>query len=210
MTEKKSLTKVEEIRTFTRSRIKDLQEKYISGDPPARADLARLRRAVGKPLGNTPETWLIVSQRFPSHLVGHHESPSAAENAIFHAMTLYALHQQSKTSERMHVVPTVDKSYEAKTSRLNLGTAMCQLINPTKGIEDDKAVRRRFIAITTAQSFEGVVYHLRGVIQLLRNNSIPLDYGLLASDLYQLQFPESAKFVRLNWARQLHHKRNEF
>ena len=46
--------------------------------------------------------------------------------------------------------------------------------------------------------------HLRGMIQLLRREGIPLDYPQLAEDLYQYQFVDGAPNVRLRWGRDLY------
>ena len=49
-----------------------------------------------------------------------------------------------------------------------------------------------------------VSHHLRGMIQLLRREGIPLDYPQLAEDLYQYQFVDGAPNVRLRWGRDLY------
>ena len=63
---------------------------------------------------------------------------------------------------------------------------------------------RRFNALATADSMPEVSHHLRGMIQLLRREGIPLDYPQLAEDLYQYQFVDGAPNVRLRWGRDLY------
>ena len=201
MTDTKPMPKRSRVAGFTRARIEYLQNQYTTGNPAARADLARFRRAAGKPLGATPETWQVFSQGFPEELIGRGDAPSKAENAAYHAITLYALHQQSKTDKNMHFA-SKDEDNRLIASP-GLGDAIRQLANPANP-DESKAIMRRFTAITTAQTFDALVYHLRGLIKLFRTENIALDYGRLASDLYELQFAESAKSVRLNWARQLY------
>lgn len=206
MTAAQQPSKVALIQGFTRGRIEHLQKQYLDGNPSARADLARFRRTIGKPLGETPETWQVFSYGVPNDLVGYSDAPSHAERAIYHAVTLYAVHQQSKTDKPMHINPEVNEQ-GFKTS-FGIGDAIRQLAKPS-GDDEAKSIMRRFTAITTAQTFEALTYHLRGLIQLFRSESIPLDYGQLAADLYRLQFPESAKSVHLQWARQLYRTRTD-
>lgn len=66
--------------------------------------------------------------------------------------------------------------------------------------EEMNRILRRLNAAATANSISSLAYHLRGLVQLLRAKSVPLDYAALASDIYRYQFPESAGQVRLAWA----------
>lgn len=68
----------------------------------------------------------------------------------------------------------------------------------------ESSVLRRFNALATADSIPEVSHHLRGMIQLLRREGIPLDYPQLAEDLYQYQFVDGAPNVRLRWGRDLY------
>ena len=84
-----------------------------------------------------------------------------------------------------------------------LGGAVRQLAEKT-AVEQDwtkSSVLRRFNALATADSMPEVSHHLRGMIQLLRREGIPLDYPQLAEDLYQYQFVDGAPNVRLRWGR---------
>ena len=40
---------------------------------------------------------------------------------------------------------------------------------------------------------------MRGIIQLLRGEGIPIDYPMLAADLYRYQFNSLVSNVRLKW-----------
>ena len=71
-----------------------------------------------------------------------------------------------------------------------------------------KAVQRRFNAFATARSMPECLHHLRGLIQLLRSEDIPLDYVELAGDLYEFQTPDGAARVRLRWGQDFY--RNAF
>jgi CRISPR type I-E-associated protein CasB/Cse2 len=55
----------------------------------------------------------------------------------------------------------------------------------------------------------GRLYHLRGLISLLRSQPIPipLDYGQLGADLYRLFDPkQNSDSVVARWGRELHNR----
>ena len=165
-------------------------------EPQWRAELAELRRGVGRRPGELPALWGSLLANMPEDLRGNDE-PSAAEWAVYLALTLFALHQQgTNRSDGM-------MNQEGKT----LGGAVRQLaVSSVEPGQDwtESSVLRRFNALATADSMPEVSHYLRGMIQLLRREKIPLDYPQLAVDLYRLQFVESAANVRLQWGRQLY------
>lgn len=154
-----------------------------------RAALAHLRRAVGRPPGTVPEVWGVTIDGLASDRAG--DQPTRQEHAVHAAMTLFAVHQQSK-SQPMHV------------RGVGLGRAIRRLeaASPGFGSGDITPARRRLDALATAESLTEVLHHLRGVVDLLRSKDVPLDYVALAEDLLQLQRPGGAAAVRLRWARQ--------
>lgn len=169
-----------------------IQSGYLSDDQrrfaAASAVLARLRRAVGREPGDDPMVWETVFSGWPSSLDARGDAATPAERAAFTAVTLYAVHQQSKRRDGMH-----------KAGR-SLGRAVGELARAS-GNED--SVRRRFDMIATASSIDEIVYHARGLVTQLRGSEspVPLDYGLLASHLRKLQHPAAATAVRLQWGR---------
>jgi CRISPR system Cascade subunit CasB len=155
----------------------------------ARASLAVLRRSLSAPLAEQPQVWSEVFNSFPAELEGPRDEPGVYETAAHLALAFFALHQQSR-SEPMH------KSNEG------FGMAMCRL-HQVSGENQKKGIERRFNAALTAQTTDELVHHLRGLIQMLRSYSIPMDYGQLANDLVALNYPDSARRVRLRWARDM-------
>lgn len=155
-------------------------------DPDAISTLARLRRGIGAEPGSdyTLERYTWV----PDRLVGYvpDKGPADTEYAVHDAITLYALHQQSQR-QGMH------------QSGNGLGTAVSRLVDKSAGPE---GVRRRFAALGTASNYQEAIYHLRGLITMLRGAEIPLDYGLLADDLLALRTPYGAQRVRAAWGRE--------
>lgn len=155
---------------------------------PQRAELANLRRGVGRVPGEMPELWGSFLQDLPEELESRDGIPTCAEWAIYLALTLYAMHQQGR------VLPAENMN----RPQVRLGQAVRRLV---KGDErpEESSILRRFNALATANSMTERAQHLRGIIQLLRAEKIPLDYLQLAEDLYWLQLPAAAARVRLRW-----------
>lgn len=167
-------------------RIKRLQAEYLRELPAARADLARLRRGLGKPAGSVPEIWEITVGAVPDALSSDRDEPSQAELAAHAAFTLYALHQQS-LPRPMHV------------PGMSFGQAVRQL---HAGDDRSKeAVARRFMAVATAVSNDEVLTHVRGLVTQLRSAQIGLDYARFADEVADLLNPPKAQTVRLRWGR---------
>lgn len=62
-------------------------------DNQRRAELAKLRRGIGHAPGDLPELWGSFLLEMPESFQGR-SAPSAAEWAVYLALTLYAMHQQ--------------------------------------------------------------------------------------------------------------------
>lgn len=164
----------------------------------AKATAAKLRRALTRPAGSVPEVWEITLGGLPEKLVGYSDDPTAAEQAAHTALCLFAIHQQSQGT-RMH------------QSGWGLGKSLRKLHRELGGADDldSGPLIRRFNALSTADSLDEMLWHLRGLITQLRAKGIPLDYGLLARDLYRYSVPEYRDSVRLRWGRDFYTYRPE-
>ena len=170
-------------------RVSRLQTAYLSKNSGQQAfgtaALARLRRGVGKAPGAIHDILeFTLADEFVRSTAG--DEPTREEIAAHACMTLYALHQQSQ-SERMH-----QRGY-------GMGRSI-RALTP-KDPTDKPAVLKRFQVLGTADSLEELLHHTRGMIQLLRSNRIPLDYGLLADELVRWQRSDGPNQVRLQWGR---------
>lgn len=180
---------------FVGDRVSRLQARILArGDGPTKATLAKLRRRVGQPLAADLELWGLVFDGFPESELGRGDLPSPAEEAAYAAMTLFAVHQQSKF-EPMHV------------SGVGLGAAVRGLASPDGAEGESHPPPHRFTALATADTFADTLHHARGLVQQLRAASIGVDYGRLAEDLAALQDLDRADSVRLSWAREFHRGR---
>ena len=169
-------------------------------DNQRRAELAKLRRGIGHAPGELPELWGCFLLGMPESFQGR-SAPSAAEWAVYLALTLYAVHQQGN-----------DRPMNCPGN--TLGRAVRQLAERNSAGQDwtEASVLRRFNALATAEEITEISHHLRGMIRLLsaaKDGGIPLDYPQLAADLYELQCtdPRYAQIpanVRLRWGQDLY------
>lgn len=185
-----------EIQNFVSGKVHKLQSSYllVSGKSAGARQLAALRHAITREPGSSADVWDLEFGGLRSDLVGKGDRPSRAERAVHGALTLYAFHQQSR-SEPMHV----------SGNEHGLGFAMRDLIRGDKARYDNLAegeLPRRFVALVTAESMAEMLHYLRQLVQQLKSAGIPLDYGLLAADLYKLQDAYQADSVRRRWGRE--------
>ena len=169
-------------------------------DNQRRAELAKLRRGIGHAPGELPELWGSFLLGMPESFQGR-SAPSAAEWAVYLALTLYAVHQQGN-----------DRPMNCPGN--TLGRAVRQLAERNSAGQDwtEASVLRRFNALATAEEITEISHHLRGMIQLLsaaKDGAIPLDYPQLAADLYELQctdprYVQTPANVRLRWGQDLY------
>ena len=151
----------------------------------SKAHLAQLRRGVGKLPGELPELWGLFLKDMPEKLMGKGGEPSYAEQAIYTALTLFALHQQG------HSGPMYGDGEEDR-----LGRAARKLVHNE---EDEEHIRMRLGVVAKSEDMTELSYHLKTVVRLLGNSDIKLDYVDLAKDLYWFQFEAYADRVRLKW-----------
>ena len=153
----------------------------------ARGELAALRRGVSRSPGELPEIWELTRVEVPD---GAGDAPTWEEIAVHTAMTLYAVHQQSRTEHMF-------------SPGVGLGSAARRLIGSPD--EENPSARARFNALVTSTTVAELRHHLRGFVSLLRARGIALDHAMLADDVLRFQQPGGAKQVRLTWARQYYY-----
>ncbi|MFB8440642.1 type I-E CRISPR-associated protein Cse2/CasB [Streptomyces niveus] len=193
-----ALSPGERVGRLTGRLITPLQQGYLKDQSHAVGALARLRRGAGKDFARTPDLWGLYDTG-PLH-----ESPDGvrplgeaelvrAEDAVHVALTLWALHQQSRGTG-MHRAGT-------RTAPQALGTAVRRLMPPG---DIDEPVRKRFVRAGNAPDLPAVAQRLREIVVLLRGADVPLDYALLAEQLYRWQEPGGPDDVRRAWGLSFH------
>ena len=132
--------KTQDVRTYTEQRLRRLQNLP---DNQRRAELAKLRRGVGHRPGELPELWGSFLLGMPEGFQGNN-GPTAAEWAVYLALTLYAVHQQGN-----------DQPMNRQHS--TLGWAVRQLAERNTSAGQDwteASVLRRFNALATAEEIK--------------------------------------------------------
>jgi CRISPR system Cascade subunit CasB len=168
--------------SYTFSKIKYLES--IRDTSAGKAMLANMRRGIGKQPGELPELWGIVFEDIPDELTGK-SGPSDAEQSVYISLTLYALHcQGSETS--------------MNASDVSLGKAAAGLVHTQ---DDKERIEKRLNLVVSSNSLTDIAYQLRGIVYLLKNDGIALDYPRLAKELYLFAFPAYSGEVKLKWGR---------
>lgn len=159
--------------------------------PVAGAQLAQLRRALGRPPGSVPEVWALTLEEIPDSLPAI--TREREEWAIHVALTHFAAHQQSRRGA-MHV--------EGRP----FATAVRLLALEQKGDRDihETPAYLRLVALASTSQLPTAVTHARGLINQLRSADLGFDYGRYADDLYWLQVPGQAVRVQRDWGRDFH------
>lgn len=186
MAEENQSTKASEVYSHVASRIYKL-ENAEPGE--TKAKLAVLRRAAGKKLQDVPEVWGMILEEMPESLFGRWGGPSASEEAVFLALTLYGLAMQGHDA----------KTDSMQEKSISLGEA-AGLYTKTVG-EENSRILPRFRKVIVSDSPEAMQVPLRSIIQLLSQKKIKMDYAKLAKDLYNYHFSKGRENVRLHWAR---------
>lgn len=208
--------KYETIGGFTRAAIRRIYRDWETdprrsgiADARVREALARLRNAESKRPGASTEVWeylpgdpaLCIRQDFGSR--SRADEPTPQEIAIHHALTLWALHQRSK-SEPVHDDRRGEDGSPASNSFAQAVRLLSQRRDGKREAGDIGPVRRRFIAALRAQSATAMVRHSRGLVQMLRDEGLAFDYGRFAEDLLWFQFTSTRSRVQRQWSRDFH------
>jgi CRISPR system Cascade subunit CasB len=200
--------------------IRPLQRGYRDDRPAAVSTLARLRRGAGRPANDLPDLWGVIGTdeltealaALPEDRAGTFDH-GRAEEALHLAGTLWALHQQSHRGADMHVgglglgravrmlmLPGSDKPGRDGESGTDSEGGKRSPADP----ELNEPLRRRFVRVGTAGSLDVLAQRLREIVLLLRRDAVPLDYGLLADQLFWWQVPVRTAAVRRGWGRDFH------
>ncbi|MEV7002959.1 type I-E CRISPR-associated protein Cse2/CasB [Streptomyces sp. NPDC093982] len=188
----------ERVRQIVAEHISRLQFGYLADDAYAVGVLARLRRGAGKEPHLVPEllglvdTSLLYEAPPTSCQPPCEEDLFRAADAVHAALTLWALHQQS--------VGTGMHQSDCHDAPAGLGAAVRRLMP----FDIDNTVLKRLVRAGTAPHPIALAQRLREIVLLLRREEIPLDYVLLAEQLYRWQQPGGRDVVRRAWGRSFH------
>lgn len=173
--------------------VEALQRNYLNNTKNteganARRTLAELRKTGSLNFEKHPLALerVLLSLVFPlsDQESGNTDKATPSEQAVFHALTLFALHMQSAQQE----VHDPERSFASACGRLY-------------AVSDSNSIKPRFDAMQMPFDETTRVIHLRSLISLLRAKRISFDYGQFAQDLRSLQNPRRRNGVLLRWGR---------
>lgn len=188
-----------EVQNFVGKKIYHLQAEAALGS--GKAMMANLRRGIGHEPGELPQLFGIMLSEMPEDFISQNGIATKEEWVCYTTLTLYALHQQGYDmgSMPMHV-----------KDKASIGTALHSLAYTYEGDPNaEPRMLQRLQALATAFDMKELSHHLRGIIQLLKSKGIPLNYEILAGDLYEMQFPERKRQVCLRWGQDFYRSRSK-
>jgi CRISPR system Cascade subunit CasB len=162
---------------------------WSSFDPKtgrAGADMAKLRKGLGRDAGDVPEMWPYYKVVIPDQAAAAGTRRTPELDAEHAALTLFAVHQQSQGTT-MH------------SAEEHIGDALLKLRSSKQFAANPQALDERVNAAATASSVTELVHHLKGLVTLLRGQQLPFDYTQLVDDIADWRWPSSRARIRRQW-----------
>ena len=192
------MSKKSEIGYFVGKKIRMLQMESELG--AGKAMMADLRRGIGHEPGERPQLFGIILLDMPQEFMGKRGNATEAEWSCYTALTLFALHQQGfgLKDRPMHV-----------KENISMGRALSKMAKTFDDPNAEKRSLQKLQAFATSVDMGDASYHLKSMIQLLRSKGIPIDYEMLAEDLYEFQSAAGKNRVNLRWGQDFYLEKNK-
>ncbi len=170
-----------------------------------KALLANMRNSADKDISNNVDALAYVFSNLSYGEDDRGGELSYMEQAIFTAIQMYAIHQQSNVESVLKFGNDDENESREKKYKANIGDALATLRS-----DESESIDKRFNAMITATNFNKLSYHLRQMIKILKSKSdAKVDYAKLAEDLYWFMIGRKEE-VRLSWARSYYkYRKNE-
>lgn len=170
-----------------------------------KALLANMRNSADKDISNNVDALAYVFSNLSYGEDDRYGELSYMEQAIFTAIQMYAIHQQSNVESVLKFGNNDENESREKKYKANIGDALATLRS-----DESESIDKRFNAMITATNFNKLSYHLRQMIKILKSKSeAKVDYAKLAEDLYWFMIGRKEE-VRLSWARSYYkYRKNE-
>ena len=170
-----------------------------------KALLANMRNSADKDISNNVDALAYVFSNLSYGEDDRYGELSFMEQAIFTAIQMYAIHQQSNVESVLKFGNDDENESREKKYKANIGDALATLRS-----DESESIDKRFNAMITATNFNKLSYHLRQMIKILKSKSdAKVDYAKLAEDLYWFMIGRKEE-VRLSWARSYYkYRKNE-
>lgn len=170
-----------------------------------KALLANMRNSADKDISNNVDALAYVFSNLSYGEDDRGGELSYMEQAIFTAIQMYAIHQQSNVESVLKFGSDDENESREEKYKANIGDALATLRS-----DESESIDKRFNAMITATNFNKLSYHLRQMIKILKSKSdAKVDYAKLAEDLYWFMIGKKEE-VRLSWARSYYkYRKNE-
>lgn len=175
-----------------RNRVLSVIARLKGHNPFAIAGRAQLRSALGKNVGEVPSVWAYTLESGDEHQIGN--EATQGELAVHAALTLWAMHQGSHDTS-MHIRSQRGATIGASARRVAVSGAS------DNRCPEEHPIYRRLCAMISAQTFDALVTHARGLVSVMSSADVQIDYGRLASDFYSWQNPRLRSRVVRQWGR---------
>lgn len=171
---------------YVEQKINKLKSDAISEKSGYKAELAELRKGVDHKPGEMVAATGILLRSIPKDFFGKGSKPSYEEWAVYIALTLFAVHQQSNdiTNSLMH------------QKGQSIGKAIASL---GKEEPDRQRIINKFNILLKSKDIQELSYYLKIMVYLLRSENQTLDYVALAQDLFKYQIKGKTDEIRLRW-----------
>ncbi len=177
---------------FVAGLVRYVPDEERTGRRGNRAALAALRRALGKPIGETLNAFPYVVPLLPQGL------RPWDEQCHYLVASLFALYPEPWTSARRQSLGLAMRLMARKQSDERSSGADTHDESENVGGKLDAAVERRFVALLNA-SGDGFATHLRYAVTLLKSHDQRIDWARLLCDARGWQYPDWR--VQRAWAR---------
>ncbi|QMU08780.1 type I-E CRISPR-associated protein Cse2/CasB [Levilactobacillus suantsaii] len=139
--------------------------------------------------------WPVMMMYLTPQMLSKTGQPTLAETAIYTAMRLYAIHQQSK--DQLVYGSAFDSNKELKGKSLFVALAELRQDDDTRVALDRRV--QQLLGTTNVNSIITGITHLVGMLKA-NNWAQKIDYAQLAQDFHSLQAGyDQANRVRLRW-----------
>lgn len=194
-----------EIMSFMKAK---LARRFHPDIEEQKANLSKVRHFSGKGMIRRPDVLNLClcddrlnktadneDEKPEKRVYKHEEYFSRMDKAILEALQLYAYHQKGN-----------EKWMHCESKRLGQAAADWVYADKPEYAESRKnQILKRFSRLFTETSLEVLSSNLRGVIDLLSDEGIPLDYRYLAYDIYRVipepYTPDRIRKVWLGWSK---------
>ena len=192
------MSRKEEIGRHVLTKIRWLHAVSETGS--GKANMAELRKGVGKFPGELPSLFGMLLEDMPESFLSKSGVPTKEEWACYIALTLFSWHQQGNDvkTELMHT-----------DNPVSVGNAARQLKNALGDANADERMIKKLRSVVSANDVQGFSQHLRCMIKMLADKKIRMNYAMLAKDIYEWQFLESRNSVNLRWGQDYYKQSKE-